>query len=92
MGMVDVLSHVLPTNLGYIASYLLREGVEVEIWDYEQERFSAVEFLHKLQEASPQVVGISCMTPTIINGHHVASLVKKHFPNIVTVVGVTANR
>jgi len=87
MGMVDVLSHVLPTNLGYIASYLLREGVEVEIWDYEQERFSAVEFLHKLQEASPQVVGISCMTPTIINGHHVASLVKKHFPNIVTVVG-----
>jgi len=87
MGMVDVLSHVLPTNLGYIAAYLMREDVDVEIWDFEQERFEAVEFLKRVEDASPRIVGISCMTPTIINGHQAASLVKKHFPNIVTVVG-----
>jgi anaerobic magnesium-protoporphyrin IX monomethyl ester cyclase len=87
MGMVDILSHVLPTNLGYLAAYLQQGGIGVEIWDYEQDSFAAVEFLKRLEMTAPIVVGISCMTPTIINGHNVASLVKKHFPNIVTVVG-----
>ena len=34
LGMVDILSHVLPTNLGYIAAYVMREGFDVEILDY----------------------------------------------------------
>ena len=38
MGMVDVLSHTLPTNLGYIAAYAMREGFDLEVWDYELEQ------------------------------------------------------
>jgi radical SAM superfamily enzyme YgiQ (UPF0313 family) len=87
MGMVDILSHVLPTNLGYIAAYAKQKGVSVDIWDYEQDPFSAVPFLKRLEQASPDIVGISCMTPTIINGHNIATLIKKHFPHITTVVG-----
>lgn len=87
MGMVDVLSHVLPTNIGYLASYLMKHGFEVDIWDYEIERFTVKEFLARVAAASPQVIGFSCMTPTIINGAIMASLVKEYFPHIVTVVG-----
>jgi hypothetical protein len=35
MGMVDVLSQVFPTNLGYIGGFLKQGGIGVEIWDYE---------------------------------------------------------
>ena len=87
MGMVDVLSHVLPTNLGYIASTILQKGFDAEIWDYEQARFVEKEFLKRIQQTSPKIVGMSCMTPTIINGHKIATLIKKYFPHIVTVVG-----
>lgn len=87
MGMVDVLSHVLPTNIGYLASYLLKHRFEVEIWDYEIERFTVRGFLERVAATSPQVIGFSCMTPTIINGAAMASLVKERFPHIVTVVG-----
>ena len=87
LGMVDVLSHVLPTNLGYLASYLLKHGIEVEIWDYELESFTVQDFLKRVKETSPDLIGFSCMTPTVINGGVMAALVKEHFPDIVTVVG-----
>ena len=87
MGMVDVLSHVLPTNLGYLASYLIRHGFDVEIWDYEIERFTIRDFLKRVAEASPDIVGFSCMTPTIMNGGVMASLIKEHFQHVRTVVG-----
>ena len=75
LGMVDILSHVLPTNLGYIAAYVMREGFDVEILDYEQEPFVGSEFLKKIEEANPGIVGFSCMTPTIVNGHKIATLI-----------------
>ena len=53
MGMVDILSHVLPTNIGYIAAYVMRKGFEVEILDFEQEPFIAVDFLKRIEETSP---------------------------------------
>ena len=87
MGMVDVLSHTLPTNLGYIAAYAMREGFDLEVWDYELEHFLAVKFLERVRDVQPAVIGFSCMTPTIVNGHHIATLVKRHFPHVITVVG-----
>ena len=87
MGMVDILSHVLPTNLGYIAAYAMKEGFDVKILDYEQEPFIGVDFLKKIEETSPGIIGFSCMTPTIVNGHKIATIIKKHFPEITTVVG-----
>lgn len=87
MGMVDVLSHVLPTNLGYIAAYAQKDGFEVEIWDYEQEYFRASEFAVRVRQTDPAIIGISCMTPTIVNGAKIAEVVKKLFPDIITIVG-----
>ena len=87
MGMVDILSHTEPTNIGYVASYAISKGFEIDIWDYEKEPFHAKGFLERLEAYSPVVVGLSCMTPTIINGHKIAQLIKTYFPEITVVVG-----
>tara|TARA_B100000929_G_scaffold237245_1_gene194027 strand:+ start:243 stop:479 length:237 start_codon:yes stop_codon:yes gene_type:complete len=57
MGMVDILSHVLPTNLGYLAAYAMKGGFDVKILDYEQEPFIGVNFLKKIEEINPGIVG-----------------------------------
>jgi len=87
MGMVDLLSHTLPTNIGYVAAVLLAEGHDVEIWDYESEPFTVAGFLDRIESVAPDVIGWSCMTPTIENGAKMAALVKARFPRITTVVG-----
>lgn len=87
MGNVEVLSHVQPTNLGYLAAVIERAGMSVDIWDYETEPFSAVGFLTRLRDTAPRVLGLTAMTPTIINAHNIAALAKKHFPDLVTVIG-----
>jgi radical SAM superfamily enzyme YgiQ (UPF0313 family) len=87
MGMVDLLSHTMPTNLGYVAAFLLEKGHEVEIWDYEVERFTIAGYLDRIRAFSPDVIGLSCMTPTIENGAKMAALTKSAFPEVTTVVG-----
>lgn len=87
MGMVDVLSHVQPTNIGYLAATLIKHGFEVDVWDYELERFTVKDFLQRVARFGPQVMGFSCMTPTINNGAAMAALVKEFFPHMTTVLG-----
>ena len=87
MGMVDILSHTEPTNIGYIASYAISKGFTIDIWDYEQHLFQAKSFLDRIKAYRPAVVGLSCMTPTIISGHNIATLIKDFFPEIIVVVG-----
>lgn len=84
---VAILTHSSPINLGYLAAYLIKHGHKVEIWDYEVEKITDDGFVERIRQAQPSVIGFSCMTPTIINGHKMAYLVKKNFPNILTLVG-----
>ncbi len=86
-GEASLLSHTTPINLGYLAAYLIKHGYEVEIWDFESEKISDKTFLSRLKKANPKVVGFTCFTPTIINGHKLAGLLKKSFPSIVTIAG-----
>lgn len=86
-GEASLLSHTTPINLGYLAAYLIKNGYEVEIWDFESDKLSNSVFISRLKKANPKVVGFSCLTPTIINGHKLATLVKKHFPEVITITG-----
>ncbi len=86
-GEVSILSHTVPVNLGCLASYLMKNGYEVEIWDYETEQFIIDEFINKIKISSPSIIGFSCFTPTIISGHKLAQIIKKNFPHIKTIVG-----
>jgi len=84
---VSILTHSSPLNLGYLAAYLIKYGHKVEIWDYEVEKITDDGFIERIRQAQLSVIGFSCMTPTIINGHKMAYLIKKNFPNILTLVG-----
>ena len=86
-GEASLLSHTTPINLGYLAAYVIKNGYEAEIWDFESEKFDKQSFIKRIKKAKPAIIGFTCLTPTIINGHKFAKLVKENFPYIVTVTG-----
>lgn len=76
-----------PLNIASIAACLLNAGYDTAIWDFDVEPFSENILSEKLKTFSPFLVGISCYTPTVINGHHIARLIKKHLPGAAVVIG-----
>lgn len=76
-----------PLNLAGIAAFLIKKGHHVRIWDFDVEPFSESDFGERLKKLSPFIVGISCYTPTIINGHNIAAYVKKYLPKAIVVAG-----
>ncbi len=86
-GNIGILTHCPPLNLGYLAAYLIKHGHQVEIWDYEVEPITDNTFINRIRQIQPAMIGFSCMTPTIINGHKMAYLVKSNFPDVLTLVG-----
>jgi len=76
-----------PLNIASLAASLLRKGYDVRIRDFDVESFDRAAFEESLKVLSPFMVGISCYTPTVINGHRIATVVKQCLPNVLTVVG-----
>lgn len=81
------ISLQFPLNLAYIATFLQQKGYAVEIWDYEVERFSEDGLCKRISKSKPNLIGITCLTPTIIAAHKIASIIKKASSNILIVVG-----
>lgn len=76
-----------PINIGYLVSYMKKNNIPCEVIDYEVESFSEEAFLKSVKKSKPNIIGLSCMTPHVIHGAMLARLVKKHFPEILTVIG-----
>ncbi len=76
-----------PINIASIAAYLRGHGHNVEIWDYEVEPFSESRYVARIRASDPQIVGFTSMTGTILDASAIASVLKRSFPDIVTVVG-----
>jgi radical SAM superfamily enzyme YgiQ (UPF0313 family) len=74
-------------NLAYLAAYLRREGISVHLADYEVEAYSEEGLHDLLSRTQARLVGVSCCTPTIINGARICAAVKKFDPAIATVAG-----
>ena len=83
----EFLASMMPTNLAILAAYVRNHGHEVRIWDYQMQPYDEEEFLARLAEFQPDVVGLTCYTPNIKLGHLIAEAVKRYNPDIVTVVG-----
>ena len=81
------MSVQMPINIAYLAASLRKGGFDVEIWDYDVEAFTDSLFVERVSTVKPQVVGFGCFTPTVLNGHHLADLVKQTYPQTVTVAG-----
>ncbi|MFH1996754.1 MAG: radical SAM protein [Candidatus Omnitrophota bacterium] len=84
---VSFVATQFPLNIASIAANLLRGGYDVEIWDFDVEVLDERLIGERLRAYAPMMAGISCYTPTVINGHAIASLIKKAMPSVVTVVG-----
>ena len=82
-----LLSHTRPMNLAYLAAYLRCEGITVYLADYEIDPYSEEALQDLLRTSQVGLVGVSCCTPTIINGARICEAVKRFDPAIATVVG-----
>lgn len=78
-----------PINLLYLAAVLLEYGkdMEVEVWDFEVERFSEKILRERLKSSRPHVAGITSMTCNIKVAGQIASWLKSVDRTITTVVG-----
>lgn len=76
-----------PQSLGVLLAYLRDHGFGIELWDYNVESYTEESFIERLRKSQPDIVGLAAMTPTIKNAHLFATIIKKHFPNTLVVVG-----
>jgi radical SAM superfamily enzyme YgiQ (UPF0313 family) len=76
-----------PINIGYLAQVCLDAGYEVEMWDFCIEPFEPDYIIDKIKRAKPDILGVSCVTSAIYNGHDLCSIAKNVDENILTIVG-----
>jgi len=76
-----------PLNLGYLAAYVKPHGFRCRLWDYAMDRYTPEAFAARVREASPSLMGFSCITPNIQNGHDMAAIAKRVCPDARIVVG-----
>lgn len=70
-----------PLNLGFIAGYLIKNGIEVKIID----ELAGDNVEKEIEEYKPDIVGITGTTPVITNGYRIADFCRKK--GIRTVIG-----
>ena len=76
-----------PLAVGYLASYTRQHGFDVELWDYTPGGYAEDEYIDKLRNSSPKVIGLSCTTPTILNANKLAQIAKRVLPEVLVIIG-----
>jgi radical SAM superfamily enzyme YgiQ (UPF0313 family) len=84
--MKAVINLVPPLGLAYLAAVLEKEGLDVRITDGSR-GLSMAEVLAELKAYDPNIVGISCTTPTFLDAIELAETVRGTFPKAITVLG-----
>ncbi len=78
-------------GLGYVAAYLIKNGINVSYLDPEAERLDVGAFKEKLKKIGPDVVGITSTTATFQSAKDIASAVKKSVDSTVVLGGPHAS-
>jgi len=68
---------VPPLGLGYISSYLHKNGIQTRIIDGLRDKLSNKEILEKIKEEKPEAVGIGCLTAEYNVVTELSNLVKQ---------------
>lgn len=76
-----------PLGIAYIAAKLEESGYEVKIIDSQADNLTAQETQEEIKKTSPDVVGVTAMTPTIRGALEVLKLTKEIDKGIVTLIG-----
>lgn len=82
------IEYLPPLGLMYIAGYLRKHtNHQIKILDCQVEEISYPKLEEKIKEFSPDVVGVTAMTFTLIDATKVAETAKKVSPKIKTIFG-----
>jgi len=76
-----------PLGLAYIAAVLRKNKIEVSIIDANAEDLNLQKILSRIREESPDIIGITSVTPTIDLCSQLASKIKESFPTIPIIAG-----
>lgn len=82
-----VVSTQYPINLGYLASWLKKNNIDVKLLDLEVEDLDNNQLLELIRNTKPVLAGLSCITSTIIAGHKIARFIKENFPGLKIAIG-----
>jgi len=76
-----------PLSLSYLASVLIREGIEVKILDFLVAQYHPKKLRRELDEYRPQLVGATCVTLNYPIARRMLKVCKTFDPHIFTVIG-----
>ena len=76
-----------PLGLAWIAAVLEKEGIDVKVIDAPTIGLSEQEFMRIVDMWSPDIVGITSLTPTIYLAYRTAEITKTVDPNIKVIIG-----
>lgn len=87
------LTHVIspPIGLGYLASYLMQDGHQVELIDLNLVRHRKEEIIKAVGESQPDLVGISAMCTSIDTVRRITEIVKTTTSRPVVIGGAHAS-
>lgn len=78
-----------PIHLAYLAAVLEENGIEADILDCTVQRYEWADYRKFLKETSPDIIGVSGLTPFLPYAVETVRIAKSVNPNVVTVVGGT---
>ncbi len=76
-----------PLGLASIAAFIEREGHKPRIIDAATLEMTVEDTVREALSTSPDVVGISAVTPTVNAAYQIAGMIKEHDPDIPIVIG-----
>jgi radical SAM superfamily enzyme YgiQ (UPF0313 family) len=81
------LAPMPPISLAYVAAALERAELPVSVYDDYTEGGSRESLIRHVRAVDPDMIGLSCVTPTAKRTNEIAALVKKEFPRAKLVQG-----
>lgn len=78
---------MMPLGIGYLAAFLLKNNIDVDIIDASAEDISYEKLVNKTLEIKPDLVGISMLTPTFQSSKKTIEMIKEKLPDVKIVVG-----
>jgi anaerobic magnesium-protoporphyrin IX monomethyl ester cyclase len=81
------LSPMPPISLAYIAAALEKAGIPVSVYDDYTTGGDRESLLAHVREAAPDIIGLSCVTPTAPRTYDIAADIRRSFPHVKIVMG-----
>ncbi|MBM4043687.1 MAG: radical SAM protein [Planctomycetes bacterium] len=76
-----------PLGLGYIASYLEKHGVSVDVLDLQAQSYTLEDVIAFARRRRPEVVGITATSVEVAGALYIAERIKSRMPDVKVVLG-----